>query len=36
MNDSIYELISDKADAMLDKLRRTRRDLHAHPELGWC
>ncbi len=36
MNDSIYELISDKADAMLEKLRRTRRDLHAHPEMGWC
>ena len=33
---TIYEQIRLQAAAMESELREIRRDLHAHPELGWC
>ena len=34
--ENIYPLICRQADTMLERLRAVRRDLHIHPELGWC
>ena len=35
MND-VYEIISQQADAMGDRLRAVRQDLHTYAEAGWC
>ena len=35
MND-VYKIISQQADAMGDRLRAVRQDLHTYAEAGWC
>ena len=34
--DSVYKEIMEQADAMAERLRAVRRDLHTYAESGWC